>query len=108
MALAQFDGERTAVALRDLVTDVLPQTPVPFGGHLLYWLDDAQRDLWRERGGAALEGADRVAQCVSLVIDAHAADFLGVQETRFLMDAMEDRYGELVKELQRQLPINRT
>jgi len=108
MAMAQFDGERTAVMLRELVVDDLPSTPVPFGGHRLYWLAHTQRDLWRAHGGAAMEGADRVAQCVSLVIDAHAADFLGVQETRFLMDAMEDRYGELVKELQRQLPINRT
>lgn len=71
-------------------------------------LKGAQRAEWTTLGGTAIEGADRVAHCVSLVIDAHAADFLGVQEARFLMDAMEDRYGELVKELQRQLPISRT
>ncbi|VVD84355.1 Secretion system apparatus protein SsaV [Pandoraea iniqua] len=111
MALARFDGEHTLTTLRDLVADDkddMPRTPLSFGGHMLYWLTPAQRDLWRAQGGVALEGDERVAHCVSLVIDAHAADFLGVQETRFLMDAMEDRYGELVKELQRQLPINRT
>lgn len=117
MALARFDGEHTLTALRGLVAhdnadkadnDDLARTPLAFGGHVLYWLTTAQRDRWREHGGIALEGDERVAHCVSLVIDAHAADFLGVQETRFLMDAMEDRYGELVKELQRQLPINRT
>ncbi|MBP1398194.1 hypothetical protein JG686_21875, partial [Yersinia pestis subsp. pestis] len=34
-------------------------------------------------------------------------EFIGVQETRYLMDAMEGRYGELVKELQRQIPVGR-
>ncbi|ALS60561.1 type III secretion system export apparatus subunit SctV [Pandoraea norimbergensis] len=111
MALARFDGEHTLTTLRGLIAndeDDIPRTPLSFGGHMLYWLTTAQQDRWREHGGVALEGDERVAHCVSLVIDAHAADFLGVQETRFLMDAMEDRYGELVKELQRQLPINRT
>ncbi len=34
-------------------------------------------------------------------------EFIGVQETRYLMNAMEKNYSELVKELQRQLPINK-
>jgi type III secretion protein V len=37
----------------------------------------------------------------------HAKEFIGVQETRLLMDSMEQQYSELVKELQRQLPISK-
>lgn len=107
-ALARHDVSHPIPALRNLAAGAPRETPLPFGGQVLFWLDDAQRDAWRGQGGAVLEGADRVAHCVSLVIDAHAADFLGVQEARYLMDGMEDRYGELVKELQRQLPISRT
>lgn len=33
------------------------------------------------------------------ISERHTAEFIGVQETRYLMDAMEGRYGELVKEL---------
>ncbi|VVD75125.1 Secretion system apparatus protein SsaV [Pandoraea morbifera] len=107
-ALAQHDVAHPIPALRGLTAGAPRETPLPFGGQGLFWLDDAQRVMWQGQGGAVLEGADRVAHCVSLVIDAHAADFLGVQEARYLMDGMEDRYGELVKELQRQLPISRT
>ncbi|VVE48620.1 type III secretion system export apparatus subunit SctV [Pandoraea anhela] len=107
-ALAHHDAAHPVVALRSLVAGAPRETPLGFGGQPLFWLDDVQRAEWADRGGRVIDGADRIAHCVSLVIDAHAADFLGVQEARFLMDAMEDRYGELVKELQRQLPISRT
>ncbi|AKM31262.1 EscV/YscV/HrcV family type III secretion system export apparatus protein [Pandoraea faecigallinarum] len=107
-ALASCDVAHPVTALRSLSAGAPRETPLPFGGQTLFWLDDAQRREWTASGGTVAEGADRVAHCISLVIDAHAADFLGVQEARFLMDAMEDRYGELVKELQRQLPISRT
>ncbi|VVE90658.1 type III secretion system export apparatus subunit SctV [Pandoraea bronchicola] len=108
VALALHDATHPIRALRGLDAGAPRETPLPFGGQILFWLNDAQRQAWLTQGGTVIEGADRVSHCVSLVIDAHAADFLGVQEARFLMDGMEDRYGELVKELQRQLPISRT
>ncbi len=108
VALANPDAAHPIRDLRALAAGALHEMPLPFGGQTLFWLSGGQREAWLAQGGAVIEGADRVAHCVSLVIDAHAADFLGVQEARFLMDAMEDRYGELIKELQRQLPISRT
>ncbi len=107
-ALALHDAAHPMPALRGLAGGAPRETPLPFGGQALVWLDNTQRDEWLTLGGKVVEGPERVAHCVSLVIDAHAADFIGVQEARFLMDAMEERYGELVKELQRQLPISRT
>ncbi len=38
---------------------------------------------------------------------ANAKEFIGVQEVRYLMDIMEKKYSELVKELQRQLGIGK-
>ncbi|MGY8524689.1 EscV/YscV/HrcV family type III secretion system export apparatus protein [Paracidovorax citrulli] len=80
---------------------------LPFGGLSLQWIPAqhelplAQTGLQLLRGGAAIAYMTRVA------VDRFADEFVGVQETRFLMDAMEARYGELVKELQRQLPISK-
>ncbi|WP_186796149.1 FHIPEP family type III secretion protein, partial [Salmonella enterica] len=34
-------------------------------------------------------------------------EFIGIQEARYLMDIMEKKYSELVKELQRQLGIGK-
>ncbi|GLU33123.1 EscV/YscV/HrcV family type III secretion system export apparatus protein [Trinickia caryophylli] len=80
---------------------------LPFGGLSLQWVEAAHRDTLAALGTTFYEDDARIGYCLSLVIDRHAAEFIGVQETRFLMDAMEGRYAELVKEVQRQLPIGR-
>ncbi|WP_010112269.1 FHIPEP family type III secretion protein, partial [Burkholderia oklahomensis] len=81
--------------------------PLPFAQLQLQWIDPAHADALAALGVTVHRDEARVAHCVSLVIDRHAAQFIGVQETRFLMDAMESRYAELVKEVQRQMPIGR-
>ncbi|CRY79784.1 EscV/YscV/HrcV family type III secretion system export apparatus protein [Yersinia intermedia] len=53
------------------------------------------------------QGHKRIISCLTRVFERHTAEFIGVQETRYLMDAMEGRYGELVKELQRQMPLGK-
>jgi type III secretion protein V len=52
-------------------------------------------------------GDDRILYCLERLITFHAKEFIGVQETRMLMDGMEQEYGELVKEVQRQMPLAR-
>ena len=42
---------------------------------------------------------------LSFVLKKHCDEFIGLQETRFLLNKMEERYGELVKELQRVMPL---
>ena len=37
----------------------------------------------------------------------YAADFLGIQETRILLERMESTYGELIKEVMRTVPLQR-
>ncbi|AIN16662.1 MULTISPECIES: EscV/YscV/HrcV family type III secretion system export apparatus protein [Yersinia] len=70
--------------------------------------------LAAEQGGHAstlglpyAQGHQRIIHCLTRVLERHTAEFIGVQETRYLMDAMEARYGELVKELQRQMPVGK-
>ncbi len=58
-------------------------------------------------GLAIAEGNQRITALLRQVLLRHMAEFIGVQEARYLMDAMEKRYSELVKELQRQLPISK-
>jgi type III secretion protein V len=76
-----------------------------FGGVELLWVTPEVAQPMSALGVTLYREEERVAECVARVVRHFAGRFLGVQETRFLMDAMEDRYGELVKELQRQLPI---
>ncbi|TWG84962.1 type III secretion protein V [Cupriavidus gilardii J11] len=80
---------------------------LPFGGMTLQWIEPQHRSAFEQAGLPLFSGAAAIRYVVSLALDRFADEFVGVQETRFLMDAMEARYSELVKELQRQLPISK-
>ncbi|VVE85798.1 EscV/YscV/HrcV family type III secretion system export apparatus protein [Pandoraea sputorum] len=97
--------------LLDAATPALPQAvardTLPFGGITLQWVAPEQASGLSALGHTVHEGVERVAHLISLALDRYASELIGVQEARYLMDQMEQRYGELVKELQRQLPVSR-
>lgn len=55
-ALARHDVSHPIPALRNLAAGAPRETPLPFGGQVLFWLDDAQRDAWRGQGGRGARG----------------------------------------------------
>lgn len=71
------------------------------------WLPAEQGSRASTLGLPYAQGQQRIIHCLTRVLERHTAEFIGVQETRYLMDAMEGRYGELVKELQRQMPVGK-
>ncbi|WP_174849514.1 EscV/YscV/HrcV family type III secretion system export apparatus protein [Yersinia artesiana] len=71
------------------------------------WLPAEQARHASTLGVPYAQGHQRIIHCLTRVLERHTAEFIGVQETRYLMDAMEARYGELVKELQRQMPVGK-
>ena len=75
-----------------------------FNHQPIYWLEGEHQSLPLDTG---YKGVEIVTYLVEKVVYHYGKEFLGVQETRYLMDAMEMRYAELVKELQRLLPISK-
>ncbi|HGJ5856333.1 EscV/YscV/HrcV family type III secretion system export apparatus protein [Arsenophonus nasoniae] len=80
------------------------QEQLIFNHQTIYWLAG---DLPSLSPNTGYKGEEIVTYLVEKVIYHFGKEFLGVQETRYLMDAMEMRYAELVKELQRLLPISK-
>ncbi|PHV11482.1 EscV/YscV/HrcV family type III secretion system export apparatus protein [Chitinimonas sp. BJB300] len=97
--------------LVDIDSGPLPQAVaydvLPFGGLKLQWVAAEQASSLTAIGVRLYHDSERVVYVVSLALDRYAVELIGVQEARYLMDQMEQRYGELVKELQRQLPSGR-
>jgi len=97
--------------LADAKSQILPQaqqnTPLPFGGLSLQWIAPADKDAISALGVTLYQDEERLTHCLSTLINRYAGEFIGVQETRFLMDGMESQYSDLIKEVQRQLPIGR-
>lgn len=83
-------------------TQVLPR-----GMGRIAWLSTAAGQRAHEAGQRVFTGDQCLIALLHKVLVNHMAEFIGVQEARYLMDAMEKRYAELVKELQRQMPINK-
>ncbi|WP_252090992.1 type III secretion system export apparatus subunit SctV [Pseudomonas sp. MWU13-3659] len=76
-------------------------------GRSALWVDQDQRGRL-ERSGCAFLSIDQVLTWhLSHVLCEYAGDFIGIQETRYLLEQMEQGYSELVKEVQRILPLQR-
>jgi len=85
--------------------DAMEQNLLP--GITLVWLSETAKDEVLAQGAVIFDRSRALAWCMEAVLYRYAKEFIGVQETRYLMDAMELNYPELVKELQRQVQLNR-
>lgn len=71
------------------------------------WIADNQRETLKKAGVSTLDLPQVLTFHLSFVLKKYASDFLGIQETRYLLSQMEGGFGELVKEVQRVLPIQK-
>ncbi len=71
------------------------------------WVDREHEERVKQLGLRYMGEADVVTYHLSFVLRRHAEEFLGIQETKQLIDAMERDYKELVKEVQRVMPIQK-
>ncbi|MBI1247965.1 EscV/YscV/HrcV family type III secretion system export apparatus protein [bacterium] len=69
------------------------------------WVDESDVPRLTQGGIHCLDTPKIFTHHLAFVLKKYAGDFLGLQETRFLLDNMEQRYGEVVKEVQRVLPV---
>ncbi|MCF4176134.1 EscV/YscV/HrcV family type III secretion system export apparatus protein [Vibrio sp. McD22-P3] len=83
------------------------QNKLAFNQQILYWHPVEALETIQLSGQEYYQGNDIVIRLVEIATQHYAKEFLGVQETRYLMDSMEMRYTELVKELQRLLPVSK-
>ncbi|MTW22480.1 type III secretion system export apparatus subunit SctV [Allochromatium palmeri] len=71
------------------------------------WIEERHRALLDKAGIATLDLPRVLTFHLSFVLKKYAPDFIGIQETRYLLSQMEGSFGELVKEVQRVLPIQK-
>jgi type III secretion protein V len=71
------------------------------------WVDQAHKGDLAKAGIAFMDAPQILTYHLSYVLKKYAAEFIGVQETRFLLTHMEGSFPELVKEAQRVLPLQK-
>ncbi|MEM9761322.1 MAG: type III secretion system export apparatus subunit SctV [Pseudomonadota bacterium] len=71
------------------------------------WVDDSRSEELEAAGIPYLDASQILTFHLSFVLTRYASEFIGIQETRHLLNQMEPKFGELVKEVQRVLPIQK-
>jgi type III secretion protein V len=71
------------------------------------WVDETKGDLLTSAGISCMSHSRILAYHLSLVLTRHASEFIGLQEAKFLLDKMEARAPELVREATRLLPVQK-
>ena len=78
----------------------LPDTPS-------LWLPEDKITLLGKAGMSYMTHPRLLAWHLSMVLSRHAQSFIGLQESKFLLDKMEERAPDLVREATRLLPVQR-
>jgi len=71
------------------------------------WVKEAYSDQLKRANLPFLNTSDILSYHLSYVLKRYAADFIGIQETRFLLENMEKQFAEIVREVQRVLPLQK-
>lgn len=71
------------------------------------WVPEEDVARLTQAGIACMDHARILAYHLSLLLTRHAETFIGMQETKYLLDRMEERAPDLVREVTRLLPVQR-
>ncbi|WP_415756015.1 type III secretion system export apparatus subunit SctV [Pseudomonas sp. LT1P18] len=71
------------------------------------WIELQYEETLRAAGIGFLFPDEVLRSLLDCILRRYAADFLGIQETRSILERMENTHGELVKEVLRIVPLQR-
>ncbi|MFK0570326.1 type III secretion system export apparatus subunit SctV [Endozoicomonas sp.] len=71
------------------------------------WANESQRDKLERNNVNFMDSPKIMTYHLAHVLKKYAEDFVGIQETRYLLEKMEGTFAELIKEVQRLLPVNK-
>ncbi|MBD8203680.1 type III secretion system export apparatus subunit SctV [Pseudomonas viridiflava] len=81
--------------------------PSPISERSGRWVEGEHASQLQEAGIGFLFADEVLREVLDRTLRRYAADFLGIQETRVMLEQLEGKYGELIKEVLRILPLQR-
>ncbi|MGX5658537.1 type III secretion system export apparatus subunit SctV [Castellaniella ginsengisoli] len=97
------DTEQNLQALQVPYTTDKPFLP----GIPALWTEASHVPMLAAAGIPCLDAHQILTWHLAFVLKKYSSDFIGIQETRFLLTAMEDRFPDLVKEALRVMPVQK-
>ncbi len=78
---------------------------IPLQGTL--WVDTQQQTVLQAIGCQLSSATDEICQAASAIMLRHISEYFGVQETKNMLDSMEKKYPDLMKEVLRHATVQR-
>jgi len=76
-------------------------------GGASFWVDNKYKEILKKAGMKFWEPVEVIILHLSYFYKTHAADFLGIQEVRAILEFVEKSYPDLVKEVTRLVPLQK-
>src|SRR5260364_131385 len=76
-------------------------------GRVFSWLRPDQYEPAKQKGLTVHAAEQRIIELLDAVLARYAENFMGMQETRALFDALEKTHPELVREVLRAMPLHK-
>ncbi len=71
------------------------------------WVNPQARETLLRLGYQLRPALDELYQCFAVLLSRHVNEFFGVQETKHMLDMMENKYPDLLKEVLRHATVQR-
>jgi type III secretion protein V len=71
------------------------------------WVEDEHKPTLDEAGIGHMDTAECLIACVRHTLNRYASQFIGVQETHAILATVDDTYGDLVREAQKVVPVQK-
>jgi type III secretion protein V len=105
-----FDAQRIVnyqEELSELDLDLITVEESTYTNRISIWVPEAQAAQLQAMGYALRKDTDEFYQSVAMLLSRHVHEFFGVQETKNLLDELEPKYPELVKETYRHASVQK-
>lgn len=71
------------------------------------WMKDSLVEQLKKANVGFMNGAEILTYHLSFILQKYAGEFLGIQESKFLLDKLDAQFPEIVREVQRVLPVQK-
>ncbi|WP_336192496.1 EscV/YscV/HrcV family type III secretion system export apparatus protein [Hafnia paralvei] len=72
-----------------------------------YWVPDGNKERANKLGYYTKSAVDEIYSCISTLLSRNITEFFGIQEAKTLLDSLETKYPDLLKECYRNATVQR-
>ncbi|EUD04096.1 EscV/YscV/HrcV family type III secretion system export apparatus protein [Providencia alcalifaciens] len=78
-----------------------------YGASTCVWVNPSHSEMLEKLGYQLRSATDELYHCISVLLVRNVHEYFGIQETKHMLDQLEDKYPDLLKEVLRHATVQR-